>query len=179
MNAGWVCHAWVAALAFGAAARGEGEAPRKWAVLIAVSLAQAHFADLVLKRSLWLLASVTLATLISRFVFDATSGLRLLVMTLVTAALILLAPPLLRALDALITPPKLVVLRGTAGELAPWQRKLDREYEPHRLVFAIPNDADVPGLLAQRAPRKGPVAYVCEGMTCRAPLDLSDGVGLQ
>lgn len=73
-----------------------------WAVLIAVSLAQAHFADLVLKRSLWLLASVTLATLISRFVFDATSGLRLLVMTLVTAALILLAPPLLRALEALV-----------------------------------------------------------------------------
>ena len=31
-----------------------------WAILIAVSLAQAHYADVVLKRSLWLLASVAL-----------------------------------------------------------------------------------------------------------------------
>jgi uncharacterized protein YyaL (SSP411 family) len=86
---------------------------------------------------------------------------------------------LLRALDELITPPKLVVLRGTAAELAPWQRKLDRQYAPHRLAFAIPNDAVLPGLLAQRTPRAGPVAYVCEGMTCRAPLELRDGVELQ
>ena len=48
-----------------------------WSVLIAVSLAQAHFADIVLKRSLWLLTSVTLATIFSMFAFDAASGLHL------------------------------------------------------------------------------------------------------
>ena len=33
-----------------------------WSILIAVSLAQAHYADVVLKRSLWLLVSVIAAT---------------------------------------------------------------------------------------------------------------------
>jgi len=85
---------------------------------------------------------------------------------------------LLRALEELLTPPKLIVLRGTAEELAPWQRKLAAAYEPHRLAFAIPRDAELSGLLAERAPRERAVAYVCEGMTCRAPVELADGVAL-
>jgi uncharacterized protein YyaL (SSP411 family) len=85
---------------------------------------------------------------------------------------------LLRALEELLTPPKLVVLRGTPDELAPWQRKLGAAYEPHRLAFAIPRDAELSGLLAERAPRERAVAYVCEGMTCRAPVELTDGVTL-
>jgi uncharacterized protein YyaL (SSP411 family) len=85
---------------------------------------------------------------------------------------------LLRALEELLTPPKLVVLRGTAAELAPWQRKLGGSYEPHRLAFAIPTDAVLTGLLAARAAGEQPVAYVCEGMTCRAPLELRAGVAL-
>jgi len=85
---------------------------------------------------------------------------------------------LLRALEELLEPPKLVVLRGTAEELAPWQRKLASTYEPHRLALAIPNDAKLPGLLAERAPRERAVAYVCEGMTCRAPVELREGVTL-
>jgi uncharacterized protein len=85
---------------------------------------------------------------------------------------------LLRALEELLTPPKLIVLRGAAPELATWQRTLDRRYEPHRLAFAIPNDAVLTGLLAAREPRELAVAYVCEGMTCRAPLELKDGVEL-
>ena len=85
---------------------------------------------------------------------------------------------LLRALEELIEPPKLVVLRGTPEALAPWQRKLASTYEPHRLAVAIPNDAKLSGLLAQRVPRGRAVAYVCEGMTCRAPVELADGVAL-
>ena len=73
---------------------------------------------------------------------------------------------------------RVVVLRGTAAELAPWPERLGRTYEPHRLAFAIPNDAALPGLLAAREPRERAVAYVCEGMTCRAPLELRDGVEL-
>ena len=49
-----------------------------WSILIAVSLAQAHYADVVLKRSLWLLVSVTLATLVGMLVIDASPGLPLL-----------------------------------------------------------------------------------------------------
>ena len=85
---------------------------------------------------------------------------------------------LLRALEELLKPPKLVVLRGTAAELAPWHDRLGRSYEPHRLAFAIPNDAVLTGLLAAREPLGKAVAYVCEGMTCRAPLELREGVEL-
>ena len=85
---------------------------------------------------------------------------------------------LLRALDQLLEPPKLVVLRGRPEELEVWQRKLASAYEPHRLVFAIPAGAKLAGLLAERAPRERPVAYVCEGMACRAPVELREGAVL-
>ncbi len=74
---------------------------------------------------------------------------------------------LLRALDELLTPPELVVVRGTPAELAEWQRALDAGYHPHRASFCIPNDAPLSGLLAERAPRAAPIAYVCTGTTCR------------
>jgi hypothetical protein len=73
-----------------------------WSILIAVSLAQAHFADVVAKRSLWLLASITLATIISMTVIDVPPGLPLLVTALVMAALMLVTPQLLRAIEALV-----------------------------------------------------------------------------
>jgi uncharacterized protein YyaL (SSP411 family) len=85
---------------------------------------------------------------------------------------------LLHALAELITPPRLVVLRGTAEELAPWQRRLGSTFRPHRLAFAIPRDAKLSGLLAERAARERAVAYVCEGTTCRAPVELTDDVSL-
>ena len=67
---------------------------------------------------------------------------------------------------------------GVSAELTRWQSKLHAGYRPQRLAFAIPNDAVLPGLLAQRAPRATAVAYICEGMTCRAPLELTEGVEL-
>ena len=73
-----------------------------WAMLIAGSLAQAHYADIVLKRSLWLLTSVALATFLSFQVFGAAPGMQMLVMTLVTAALMLAAPSILRAVEAMV-----------------------------------------------------------------------------
>ena len=85
---------------------------------------------------------------------------------------------LLAALDAILSPPELVVVRGTPAELARWQPKLTAKHHPRRLAFAIPNDAVLPGLLAERTPRATAVAYVCEGMTCRMPLDLAPGVEL-
>jgi len=78
---------------------------------------------------------------------------------------------LLRALDEMLTPPDLVVVRGTPAELAEWRRTLNAGYHPHRLAFCIPNDAPLTGLLAERAPRAAPVAYVCTGTTCREVFD--------
>lgn len=73
-----------------------------WSILIAMSLAQVHYADLVLKRSLWLLASVSTAALASIFVFRASPGLALVASTLACASLLLSAPFLLRALNFLV-----------------------------------------------------------------------------
>jgi two-component system, LytTR family, sensor kinase len=73
-----------------------------WSILIAVSLAQIHYADLVLKRSLWLLASVLTAALTSIFVLAMAPGLAMVAATLVCAALMLSAPQLVRALDFLV-----------------------------------------------------------------------------
>lgn len=73
-----------------------------WSILIAVSLAQAHYADVVAKRSLWLLTSVALATFFSTKVLDATPGLPLLATALIMAALMLVSPALTRAIEAIV-----------------------------------------------------------------------------
>ena len=78
---------------------------------------------------------------------------------------------LLLALEELLTPPQLVVVRGAASDLPQWQDLVARGYHPHRFAFCIPNDApQLSGLLAERAAAATTVAYVCEGMQCRAPI---------
>jgi uncharacterized protein len=82
---------------------------------------------------------------------------------------------LLHALDELLTPPTLVVVRAPTPELDAWLRAArgaSAKYHPHRLEFFVPSDATgLRGLLAQRtAQTSNGVAYVCEGMTCRAPM---------
>src|SRR5262245_27810190 len=62
-----------------------------WSILIAVSLAQAHYADVVLKRSLWLMVSVVMATLLGVYAIDVSPDLTLWVI-LLTAALMLVSP---------------------------------------------------------------------------------------
>jgi len=79
---------------------------------------------------------------------------------------------LLTALEELLQPPEIVILRGAPASIEPWQRELARRYAPRRLVLAIPADApDLPPALADKAPRVGPVAYLCRGSSCAAPLD--------
>lgn len=73
-----------------------------WSVLIAVSLAQAHYADVILKRSLWLLASVASATLVGTRLSGASPGLPMLLVVLGAAALMLSSPFLMRAVEALV-----------------------------------------------------------------------------
>jgi len=92
---------------------------------------------------------------------------------------------LLHALDELLAPPQLVVVRAPATELAAWRSALGAgdtgdhgggragvNHHPHRLAFMVPPDATgLRGLLAERVPRtSGGIAYVCAGMTCRSPI---------
>ena len=78
---------------------------------------------------------------------------------------------LLVALEEYLEPPEVVVVRAEPEELAAWRDRATAAYAPRRVVVAIPNDATgLPALLAERAPRDLPVAYVCEGHACDAPI---------
>ena len=78
---------------------------------------------------------------------------------------------LLAALEELLHPPQLVILRGETQELDAWSRELARLYAPRRLVLAIPADTpELPAALADK-PVSGPaVAYVCSGSVCAPPV---------
>ena len=73
-----------------------------WALLVATLLAQAHRADVVLKRSSMLLASVTAATLLVWWIPGLPRGIPLLSASLSGTALLLAAPTLQRAIHALV-----------------------------------------------------------------------------
>jgi uncharacterized protein YyaL (SSP411 family) len=78
---------------------------------------------------------------------------------------------LIGALDEHLVPPRIVVLRGSAGDLQPWQRSLAGAYRPDTLILAIPAAAPgLPAVLAKPVPREGVNAWVCEGVSCRPPI---------
>jgi uncharacterized protein YyaL (SSP411 family) len=85
---------------------------------------------------------------------------------------------LLLALEEALYPIETLIIRADENIRA-WQDAVARDYAPRRLVFAISNDTeDLPGLLSERKPRDGGVAYLCQGMSCQAPIlsidELSD-----
>jgi uncharacterized protein len=83
---------------------------------------------------------------------------------------------LLAALEDYLEPLQIVIVRGAAAETRRWASSLGADHFPCRLIFAIPSDAaDLPPAIA--AKRIGgdrvagdPVAYVCTGTSCSAPL---------
>jgi uncharacterized protein len=79
---------------------------------------------------------------------------------------------LLTALQELLVPTEVVILRGESRTIEGWRLQLARLFAPERLVLAIPADAaDLPPALADKTARAGPVAYLCRGSICSAPLD--------
>jgi uncharacterized protein YyaL (SSP411 family) len=75
------------------------------------------------------------------------------------------------ALDELTSPPRMVVLRGEQDELDVWRSEVDKLYDPHRCIVAIPADArNLPAALSSKKSLGGAVAYVCRGMTCSPPV---------
>lgn len=79
---------------------------------------------------------------------------------------------MLTALEEHLQPPEIIVLRGELAEIERWQREIDKLYAPRRMVLAVPADArDLPPALATKPVQDKPVAYLCRGPTCSAPID--------
>ena len=79
---------------------------------------------------------------------------------------------MLLALEEWLTPPPIVILRGPSEAMVDWQQALARIFSPHTLVLAVPSDAtSVPAALQSKtAGGDRPVAYLCRGSVCSAPL---------
>jgi uncharacterized protein YyaL (SSP411 family) len=83
---------------------------------------------------------------------------------------------LLDALDDFLTPPQIVIIRASAPDGERWAAALRATYAPSRMIFAIPSDAPgLPPALAEKRAAAVPVAYLCTGTTCSAPMrDLAE-----
>jgi len=79
---------------------------------------------------------------------------------------------LVTALEDFLNPPEMVVMRGEAAALQPWRQVTLDNFAVRRLCFAIPNDATLlPAALAEKKAVGGPVAYICQGDHCQAPIN--------
>jgi uncharacterized protein YyaL (SSP411 family) len=78
---------------------------------------------------------------------------------------------MLSALEEWLQPPEIVIIRAEDAEtLELWRQTVQHEFRPCRMVFAIPADARLNGLLATRVLRGQAVAYMCTGGECRMPI---------
>src|SRR6185503_20193892 len=77
---------------------------------------------------------------------------------------------LAQALDEILSPVSVLVLRGTPQALAGWSRQLAREFLPGTVVIAIPDGrAGLPAIL-DKPRRPGPVTgWLCRGPACLEP----------
>ena len=77
---------------------------------------------------------------------------------------------LLLALEEYLNPVTTIIIRGDQT-LRDWQDALGKDYQPRQMVFAIPDDCnDLPGLLSERKPAQGGIAYLCTGTSCQPPI---------
>lgn len=84
------------------------------------------------------------------------------------------SPSLMMALEEFLQPPTVVILRGTAAEVAVWQSRLNRKYLPHCLGFSF--DASVRHLpqTLVREYKDDVNAWVCRGVECMPAIDRLD-----
>ncbi|MFM9887371.1 MAG: thioredoxin domain-containing protein [Burkholderiales bacterium] len=82
---------------------------------------------------------------------------------------------LLWALQELIEPTRLVVLAGPRSMTRAWLTALNARHRPETMMIAIDGGlADIPSVLARPAPAEGVNAYICQGVTCSAPVENMD-----
>ncbi len=75
------------------------------------------------------------------------------------------------ALDELLAPPKLLVLRGRPEPLASWQRELSRHYVPDSLTLAVADGLPALPPSLDKPARPEPVnGWLCRGVICLEPI---------
>ena len=77
---------------------------------------------------------------------------------------------MLNALEDWLSPPQILIIRGEADAARDWSRQIGDVYAPRRMIFAIPDTAQLPPGLAEKRAAAHTLAYLCSGMTCSAPL---------
>jgi len=77
---------------------------------------------------------------------------------------------MLGALRDYLSPPEIIILRGSRDELARWQAAGAQAYLPKTLIFAIENQHLLSGSLAEKNTHPGGCAYICTGSTCQPPI---------
>ncbi|RMD78727.1 MAG: thioredoxin domain-containing protein, partial [Gammaproteobacteria bacterium] len=79
-------------------------------------------------------------------------------------------PGLLLALEELLHPPRLAVLRAPEEDLEPLAVRLREREGPGLLAFAVPLGQPLPGPLGQLPEATGPILLLCEAGRCLPPL---------
>ena len=80
-------------------------------------------------------------------------------------------------LEMLHHPPLQIIVRGEEILLEQWRERLLMRLQPTQSAYFINNDApDLPTEIAARVTSKPVSAWVCEGFSCRAPLDDIDAL---
>jgi hypothetical protein len=114
--------------------------PIPWVIFAAVFFARTHYADVILKRSLALIAGIILAALLTWLLLGEAEGWRYVLASLAVAALILAAPAMLRGIGwivdrAVLRRPDYRArprLRRSEPQVGKPYRTLRRRNAPHR-----------------------------------------------
>ena len=80
------------------------------------------------------------------------------------------------AIEQIINPPPVVIIRGDLEEMAAWARAVMSAEPLKPMVFQIPRDVHdgLPVMLAEKKCGDSTTAYVCTGFTCSAPCSSLD-----
>ncbi len=82
----------------------------------------------------------------------------------------------LLALARHVSPPSLIVVSADTAALDPWRAELHATFAPDRLAFLIPGDEPLPSVLERFAGAGPGAAYLCEGLSCSAPIESADAL---
>jgi len=83
-------------------------------------------------------------------------------------------PSLLLALEEFLRPPTVLILRGAASQMAGWQNRLNQDYQPHLLCFALGESVDQLPPTLSREFKNDVNAWVCRGVMCMPAIDRLD-----